>query len=52
MATFIAFAIAIYFCTKLFGTTSIVNNKSFDEDLDDFIAMDIVSDGELDGDFE
>tara|TARA_Y100000385_G_scaffold147393_1_gene152982 strand:+ start:679 stop:834 length:156 start_codon:yes stop_codon:yes gene_type:complete len=50
MATFIAFAIAIYFCSKLFGTTSIASN-SFEEDLDDYIAMDIVSDGEFDGDF-
>ena len=52
MATLIAFGVAIYFCSKLFGTSSVANNNSFNEDLDDFMAMDIVSDGELDGDFE
>jgi hypothetical protein len=58
MAQLIALAIAAYFFSKLFGSASKAgsapegSSTSFEQDLDDFIAMDIVSDGDLDGDFE
>ena len=52
MAQLIVLAIAAYFFSKLFGSASEESSRSFEQDCDDFIAMDIVSDGDLDGDFE
>ena len=58
MAQLIALAIAAYFFSKLFGSASEAgsasegSSTSLEQDFDDFIAMDIISDGELDGDFE
>ena len=52
MAELIALGIAVFIFCKLFPTTSVTPERSFDQDVEDFIVMDVVCDGELDGDFE
>ena len=52
MATLIALGITAFLISKLFPATSVASSTSFNEDMEDYIVMDVVCDGELDGDFE
>ena len=51
MVQIIVWGIVLWFLCKVTNNNTPVNNSSFDNDMDDYIAMDLVSDGELDGDF-
>ena len=51
MVQIIVWMIVLYVLCKLTGTSSTVGSTSLDNDIDAFIAMDLVSDGEIDGDF-
>ena len=51
MVQIIVWGIVLWFLCKVTNNNNPVNNSSFDNDMDDYLAMDLVSDGELDGDF-
>ena len=51
MVQIIVWGIVLWFLCKVTNNNSSVSNPSFDNDMDDFIAMDLISDGEMDGDF-
>ena len=52
MVTIITWMFVLYFIYKIFPTNTVTSNQSIEQDVEDFMVMDLVSDGELDGDWE
>ena len=52
MVQIITWMFVLYFVYKLFPTNSITHNSSIEQDVEDYVVMDLVSDGELDGDWD
>ena len=52
MVAIFTWMIVLYFIYKIIPTNSVTSNHSIEQDVEDFMVMDLVSDGELDGNWE